>query len=53
LKVIDPAIPPERQSFPRPRFWTLGGFMIGLMLGTIVAVVRTVQKDAHATHRRT
>ena len=45
LKVVDPAIPPERPSFPRPRFWILGGFMIGLMLGAIIAVVRTSLKD--------
>jgi uncharacterized protein involved in exopolysaccharide biosynthesis len=48
LKVVDPAIPPERPSFPRPRFWILGGFMIGLMLGAIIAVVRTSLKDARA-----
>jgi uncharacterized protein involved in exopolysaccharide biosynthesis len=46
LKVIDPAIPPESPSFPRPRFWTLGGFIIGFVLGTCIAVIRTVLAES-------
>lgn len=40
LKVVDPAIPPERQSFPRPVLWTAGGLLVGLMLGIFAAVMR-------------
>jgi uncharacterized protein involved in exopolysaccharide biosynthesis len=42
LKVIDPAIPPEVASFPRPRMWTLAGFAFGLMLGTMIAAIRVL-----------
>jgi uncharacterized protein involved in exopolysaccharide biosynthesis len=40
LKVVDPAIPPEVQSFPRPVLWTVGGLFVGLMFGIIASVVR-------------
>jgi uncharacterized protein involved in exopolysaccharide biosynthesis len=40
LKVVDPAIPSEKQSFPRPVLWTAGGLFFGLMLGIVAAVMR-------------
>jgi uncharacterized protein involved in exopolysaccharide biosynthesis len=40
LVVIDPAVAPEKQSFPEPVLWTAGGSILGLMLGLIIAAVR-------------
>ncbi len=52
LKVIDPAIAPESPSSPRPVFWTLGGFIVGLVLGTFIAIVRTVLAESKAAAER-
>jgi uncharacterized protein involved in exopolysaccharide biosynthesis len=40
LRVIDPAVPPERHSSPRSLLWTVGGLCLGLMLGIVAAVMR-------------
>jgi uncharacterized protein involved in exopolysaccharide biosynthesis len=32
LKVIDPAVPPERHSSPKPLLWALAGFVSGFFL---------------------
>ena len=41
LKILDPAIPPERPVTPRPKLWIFGGFVIGLVFGVAIAVFRT------------
>ena len=35
LKVIDPAVPPEKPSFPKPLLWTVGGFLGGALLAVM------------------
>ena len=40
LRIIDPALAPEKQSFPKPALWIVGGLFIGLVLGIIAAVAR-------------
>lgn len=42
LRVIDPAIPPAEGDFVRPRrkLIIVGGFMVGFLLGALVALVR-------------
>jgi uncharacterized protein involved in exopolysaccharide biosynthesis len=32
FKIIDPALPPEKQTWPKPLFWALGGFFGGLLI---------------------
>lgn len=45
LRVIDPAVPPEKMSFPRPVLWTAGAFLAGIFLGFLVTVVRETMAD--------
>lgn len=45
LRVIDPAVPPEKKSFPRPILWTAGAFLGGIFLGLLVCVVRETMAD--------
>jgi uncharacterized protein involved in exopolysaccharide biosynthesis len=45
LRVIDPAQPPERKSFPRPVLWTAGAFLGGIFLGLLFSVVRETVAD--------
>jgi uncharacterized protein involved in exopolysaccharide biosynthesis len=40
LKVVDPAVPPELKSFPKPVLWTLGGALGGVFLGLLAAVLK-------------
>ncbi|HEY1900567.1 MAG TPA: Wzz/FepE/Etk N-terminal domain-containing protein [Steroidobacteraceae bacterium] len=40
LKIIDPAIAPERKSYPKTLLWTLGGAITGLLLGLLVGAAR-------------
>jgi uncharacterized protein involved in exopolysaccharide biosynthesis len=32
FKVIDPALPPEKQTWPKPLFWAIGGFFGGILI---------------------
>lgn len=58
LKVIDPAMPPERKSSPKRILWVVGGFLGGLFLSLIGALVRETFLDEKrdtrkiSTHRR-
>lgn len=45
LRVVDPAMAPERKSFPKPVLWILGGFLGGLFLGFLICVVRETVVD--------
>jgi uncharacterized protein involved in exopolysaccharide biosynthesis len=40
LKVVDPAVPPEQKSFPKPVLWTLGGGLGGVFLGLLAAILK-------------
>jgi uncharacterized protein involved in exopolysaccharide biosynthesis len=40
LKVIDPAVPPERASSPKPLLWALAGFVGALFLAAGYVVLR-------------
>jgi uncharacterized protein involved in exopolysaccharide biosynthesis len=40
FKVLDPAFPPERASFPQPLLWVAAALAGGLFLGCVVAIVR-------------
>ena len=40
FRVVDPAIAPRRPIFPRPALWTVGGALLGLFLGGLIAVLR-------------
>jgi uncharacterized protein involved in exopolysaccharide biosynthesis len=40
LKIIDPAVAPEKQSSPHPVIWTIMAFFGGLFLSLFVVVVR-------------
>lgn len=52
LKVIDPAVAPEKQSFPRPLLWTIGGALAGLFLGLLASVLRETMMDEEAGGER-
>lgn len=52
LKVIDPAVAPEKESFPRPLLWTIGGALAGLFLGLLVSVLRETMMDEEAGGER-
>ena len=45
LRVIDPAVPPEKKSFPRPLLWTAGAFLGGIFLGLLVSILRETMAD--------
>jgi uncharacterized protein involved in exopolysaccharide biosynthesis len=45
LRVIDPAVPPEKMSFPRPVLWTAGAFLGGIFLGFLVTILRETMAD--------
>lgn len=50
LKVIDPAIPPQKKSSPKRLLWVIGGFLGGLFLSLLGALIReTFQIDEHPT----
>lgn len=40
IKVIDPAVPPEKPSFPLPVWWSVGGFVVGLLISLLVLLAR-------------
>jgi uncharacterized protein involved in exopolysaccharide biosynthesis len=40
LKVIDPAVPPEKPATPRPIMWTAMAFFGGLFLSIFIAIAR-------------
>jgi uncharacterized protein involved in exopolysaccharide biosynthesis len=48
LRVIDPAVPPEKKSFPRPVLWTAGAFLGGIFLGLLVCILRETLADEQA-----
>lgn len=52
LKVIDPAVPPERKSFPKPVLWIIAGAVAGWILGLLVAVLRETMNDEGAASER-
>jgi uncharacterized protein involved in exopolysaccharide biosynthesis len=48
LAVIDPAVPPELRYSPRRTLMVILGFLIGGVLGTIIAFVRHIVRQARA-----
>lgn len=50
LRVIDPAVPPEEKSFPRPVLWTAGGFLGGAFLGLLWGILRETMLDERSRH---
>jgi uncharacterized protein involved in exopolysaccharide biosynthesis len=46
FRVIDPAAVPERKSWPKRLVFAVLGVFAGLVIGTIVAVVRASPTDA-------
>lgn len=46
LRIIDPAMPPQKKSFPQPLLWTIGGALFGLMLGYLAAIIRDAMSEA-------
>lgn len=49
LKVIDPAIPPEKRSGPQPLLWAIGGASLGLVLAVFVILLRRAWQEDPAT----
>jgi uncharacterized protein involved in exopolysaccharide biosynthesis len=45
LRVIDPAVAPERPNFPRPLLWIIGGAIGGSLLGFLVSILRETMAD--------
>jgi uncharacterized protein involved in exopolysaccharide biosynthesis len=43
LKVIDPAVAPERPTYPKKVLWGLGGGMLGLMIGLLVVLSERIR----------
>ncbi len=52
LKVIDPAVPPETKSFPRPLLWMVGGALGGLFLGLLASVTRETLVDEQTERQK-
>ena len=46
LKVIDPATVPEKMSYPQRALWISAGAALGLVIGTVVAVLRHLLRTA-------
>jgi uncharacterized protein involved in exopolysaccharide biosynthesis len=42
LKVIDPAVPPEKAVSPRPILWPLAAFCVGMLLSLIYVFIRFI-----------
>jgi hypothetical protein len=58
LKVIDPAVPPERASFPTHSLWALGGLAAGLFFSVSYVInrrgaARRERSSAYVTDART
>lgn len=52
LHIIDPAVPPQKKSFPQPLLWTIGAAFAGLILGFLVGVVReTLAEESRYSER--
>src|SRR5258708_9779198 len=45
LKVIDPAVIPERHSSPRLSVWTITGFLVGFIASSAILLMRTRDRD--------
>jgi uncharacterized protein involved in exopolysaccharide biosynthesis len=48
FKVIDPAMVPEKASFPRPALWTILGILFGGFLSTAFVLIKT--RPTRSTH---
>lgn len=48
IQVVDPAVPPDRRSFPKRSLFAIGGLIAGLLAGILAALV-----SAGATHLMT
>jgi len=44
IQVVDPAIVPDRKSFPKRSLITIGGFLLGLIFGVMGALLSTLWK---------
>lgn len=51
LRVIDPAVPPQRKTFPKPVLWIIAGAVAGCALGLLVAILRETMIDEAASGR--
>lgn len=51
LRVIDPAVTPEKRVFPQRTLWALGGLLGGLFLGLLAAVLRETVEDERQKRR--
>jgi uncharacterized protein involved in exopolysaccharide biosynthesis len=49
LKIIDPAIPPEKRFGPQPLLWAIGGASTGLVLAVFVIFLRRAWQEDTAT----
>jgi uncharacterized protein involved in exopolysaccharide biosynthesis len=45
LRVIDPAVPPQRPSAPRRFLWVAAGILAGLFLGLLASALREIMND--------
>jgi uncharacterized protein involved in exopolysaccharide biosynthesis len=46
LKVIDPAVAPEKQSSPRPLLWTFGGAVGGFLVAAVFVLFRHAWRNS-------
>lgn len=49
LRVVDPAVPPERKSFPKRLLWILGGAVAGTFFAFLGCVVRETLVDERSS----
>jgi uncharacterized protein involved in exopolysaccharide biosynthesis len=52
LKVIDPAMQPERAVYPKPSLWIAGGFAGGVLLALVAIAVRSLMAVDEIARRR-
>lgn len=50
LRVVDPAVPPEQKSYPRPVLWVGGGLIAGVFLSFLMAVLRETMVEERDQH---
>lgn len=53
LQIVDPAVPPQEKSFPKPILWIVGGVLAGIFFALLAGVLRETLADEQSGLSRT